>query len=330
MISTPEGMGTATKTDYVKPIYIAKGSKKKKQGKKEQMGLTQAEVQNLINQALEGYQPPVAFPEFDYSTMPIYQLYGVEYPELELPTYTPYGEEYPEYGGALTEQAEDVISRMLSGQVGTLPVEELMEAYSEQRRAALEEYLPKIRESWAARGLLRSGMAAQQELEAAQKAARDEALMRAQLERESIQRQQDFMRAGLPLAAQMEQARFGAQQAAYEAARDEAYRAYQSALQAGMSEWEAQQAAWQAGREEYQTQFKLELQQWLTEHQDELTKWQAEFNAKLQKELAKMGYSAQEAATHANAISAALGGIGLAVGGPVGGLIGGAIGALFG
>jgi len=204
------------------------------------------------------YQPfGQPFPEL--GQLPQYQPFGQPYPELELPRYQAYQGAYPTLGG-LYGQTQDVIGKLLSGEITELPVEDIMEAYTAEQKRVLGEYMPKLRESWAARGLLRSGMAAGQEREAIEKAAEAAATTRAGLEKESALLRQQGIQAALGPAMQHARMGYEAELGAYQAGLSEYEKEYQSNLQAGMAENEAKERAWKALEDQYGKAYTSQLQ----------------------------------------------------------------------
>lgn len=196
--------------------------------------------------------------EYPVSDLPVYEPFPQAYPTLELPLYQPFPTEYPKLG-PMYEQAEDVISRMLRGEGLGLPVEELMAAYTEEERLAMEEYMPELREYWAGKNLLRSGMEREAEREVTRKAASARGTYRAQLEKESVIRQQDGIVTGLGLAMQHLNLGYGAQTDAWQAANREYTRVYESEIMVGMAHYEASTKAWDAAMREYTKAFSSEV-----------------------------------------------------------------------
>ncbi|MBA7709524.1 hypothetical protein ES703_118443 [subsurface metagenome] len=196
--------------------------------------------------------------EYPVSDLPVYEPFPSHYPTLELPLYQPFPVEYPKLG-PMYEQAEDVISRMLTGEGLGLPVEELMAAYTEEERLAMEEYMPELREYWAEKNLLRSGMEREAEKEVTRKAASARGTYRAQLEKESVIRQQDGIVTGLGLAMQHLNLGYGAQTDAWQAANREYTRVYESEIMVGVAHYEASTKAWDAAMTEYTKAFSSEV-----------------------------------------------------------------------
>jgi len=154
--------------------------------------------------AYPGLQLPQYKPygeEYPYTALDIYQPYGEEYPQLNLERYKAFQEAYPELN--MFPEAGAAIQKLLSGEGLKLPIEELMGAYTAEEKRALEEYMPQLRESWAERGLLRSGMARGEEEEAVTKAGTARGTYRAELEKESAIRVQEGLIQGLGLAMQL-------------------------------------------------------------------------------------------------------------------------------
>lgn len=192
--------------------------------------------------------------QYPFTGLDIYQPFPTGYPTLELPRYEAYGRAYPELG-ELYPEAGEAIGRLLRGEGLALPVEELMEAYTAEEQRALEKYMPELRETFAERRLLRSGMARGAEEEAITRAATARGTYRAELEKESAVRQQEGMIQGLGLAMQFTGMGYEAQVGAWSAANQEYQREYASALQAGLSESEARERGWTAANQEYIRQF---------------------------------------------------------------------------
>ena len=244
--------------------------------------------------------------KYPQATLPMYEKYREDYPTLELPGYTPYPEEYPtsalpeefptldlehyqQYGveypklGEMFELSEAGI-RELMANTG-LPVDELMKAYTAEEKAMLDEYLPQLREQWSSVGLLRSGMTAAQELKAVHESARKMATTRAELEKESVVFQRQGLEAGIGLAMQHVGMEYGAATDAYEAGRQEHQKAYDAAIQKGLSEYEAEAEGYRAqveatryiqeiserrfetGRQEYRKAYDAAIQKGLNEFQ---------------------------------------------------------------
>lgn len=197
--------------------------------------------------------------QYPFSQLGIYQPFGAAYPELRLPRYERFGEGYPELG-ELYPQAGDVIGRLLRGEGLALPTEELMEAYTAEEKRALEEYMPELREYWAEKGLLRSGMARGEEEEAITRAATARGTYRAELEKESAIRVQEGIIQGLGLAMQYTGMGYEAQVGAWQAANTEYQREYTSAIQAGLAESEARERGWAAMSQEYVRQFTSSIE----------------------------------------------------------------------
>lgn len=235
---------------------------------------------------------------------PSYNPFELQYPTLNLPTYQAYGAAYPTLGGPLYGQTQDVIGQLLRGEIGELPVEDIMGAYGAQQKRSLGEYMPKLRESWAERGLLRSGMAAGQEQEAASKSAEAMASTRAGLEKESALLKQQAIQGAIGPAMQMTQMQYGAQQASYDAARDEYTKVYQAAVNEGKSEYQARQDAYNASYAEFTRQ-----------KQEQFNVWRSELEAAL----TQQGYSASQTNSIISAVAGLLGA----------GWLGGAVGGLF-
>lgn len=196
--------------------------------------------------------------EYPVSDLPVYEPFPSPYPTLELPKYQQFPVEYPKLG-PMYEQAEDVISRMLKGEGLGLPVEELMAAYTEEERIAMEEYMPKLREYWGEKGLLRSGMEREAEREATRKAGAARGTYRAQLEKESVIRQQEGIVKGLDLAMQHLNLGYGAQTDAWQAANREYTKVYESEIMVGTAHYEASTRAWDAAMTEYTKAFSSEV-----------------------------------------------------------------------
>jgi len=196
--------------------------------------------------------------EYPVSDLPIYEPFPQAYPTLQLPIYQQFPVEYPELP-PLYGEAEDVISRMLTGEGLGLPVEELMAAYTEEERLAMEEYMPELREYWGGKNLLRSGMEREAEREATRKAGAARGTYRAQLEKESIIRQQDGIVIGVNLAMQHVGIGYGAQRDAWNAAMTEYTKVYQSEIQTGLAHFDAATRAWDAAMTEYTKTFSSEV-----------------------------------------------------------------------
>jgi len=196
--------------------------------------------------------------EYPVSDLPIYEPFPQPYPELRLPIYEQFPVEYPQMG-PMFGQAEDVISRMLTGEGLGLPVEELMAAYTEEERIAMGEYMPELREYWAGKNLIRSGMEREAEREVTRKAASARGTYRAQLEKESVIRQQDGIVIGLNLAMQHVGMGYGQQRDAWQAGMNEYTKVYESRIRTGMAHYEAAADAWDAGMREYTKVFSSEV-----------------------------------------------------------------------
>ena len=196
--------------------------------------------------------------EYPVSDLPVYQPFPAPYPTLELPIYEQFPVEYPELP-PLYGEAEDVIGRMLRGEGLGLPVEELMAAYTEEERLAMEEYMPALREHWAGRDLLRSGMEREAEREATRKAGAARGTYRAQLEKESVIRQQEGIVTGLQLAMQHVGIGYGAQTDAWQAMNREYTKVYESEIGVGTAHFEASTRAWDAAVTEYTKVFSSEV-----------------------------------------------------------------------
>ena len=192
--------------------------------------------------------------QYPFSDLPIYDEFGQPYPELDLPRYTGYDAEHPELGPMYGE-AGGVIGKFLSGEMGGLPIDEIMEAYAAEERRALGEELPSIREDYSAAGLLRSGMREERELEARAKSAEKRASYKAGLMKEDAVLKQEAMVTGIGLAMQHMGLGYGAQKDAYNSALNEYTKVYQSNIQAGMAEGEATERAWAAANQEYVRSF---------------------------------------------------------------------------
>jgi len=223
---------------------------------------------------------------------PTYNPFELPYPELQMPTYQPYGAMYPTLGGPLYGQTQDVIGRLLRGEIAELPIEDIMGAYRTEQQRALGEYMPKLRESWAERGLLRSGMASGQELESAAKASEAIATTRAGLAKESALLKQQAIMGAVGPAMQMTQMQYGAQQSAYNAARDEYTKAYQAAVDAGGTNYQASQDAYNAAYTEFTRR-----------RSEQMEIWRVEFEGQMQ----RRGYSAQQSAALWQAVGNILG-----------------------
>lgn len=196
--------------------------------------------------------------EYPFGGIPVYDPFGEPYPGMDLPRYEEFRQPFPELGG-LYGEAEDLIGRLLRGEEAGIPVEEIMSAYSAEEQRALEEYMPEIRESWAERGLLRSGMARESEREAVLESAERRATKRAGLMKEDVLLQRQSMVTGIGLAMQHLGMGYDAQKDAYTAASNEYTKVYQSALQAGIAEGEAAERAWGAANQEYARQFASQV-----------------------------------------------------------------------
>ncbi len=196
--------------------------------------------------------------QYPFGNIPVYDPFGQPYPELDLERYKAFEQPFPKMG-ELYGEAEDLIGKLLRGEQAGIPVEEIMEAYSAEERAALEEILPEIRESWAERGLLRSGMARESERKEVLASARRRATKRADLMKEDVLLQRQSTVTGLGLAMQITGMGFDAQKDAYSAANNEYTKVYQSSIQAGMAEGEASERAWNAANQEYARQFASQI-----------------------------------------------------------------------
>jgi len=196
--------------------------------------------------------------EYPVSDLPVYEPFPSPYPTLQLPIYEQFPVEYPELGEMYGE-AEDVIGRMLRGEGLGLPVEELMAAYTEEERLAMEEYMPELREYWAGKDLLRSGMEREAERLATRKAAAARGTYRAGLEKESVIRQQEGIVTGLQLAMQHLNLGYGAQTDAWQAMNREYTKVYQSEITVGTAHFEASTRAWDAAMTEYTKAFSSEV-----------------------------------------------------------------------
>lgn len=191
--------------------------------------------------------------KYPWTELDIYQPFGTAYPELNLERYKAFQQAYPELG--MFPEAGEAIQRLLSGEGLRLPIEELMGAYTAEEKRALEEYMPELRETWAERGLLRSGMARGAEEKTVTRAATARGTYRAELEKESAIRVQEGLIQGLGLAMQLTGMEYQAQVGAWSAAQGEYQRVYASALQAGIAESEARERGWTAANQEYVRQF---------------------------------------------------------------------------
>jgi len=323
--------------------------------------------------AEEGGYPELELPRYEtygglypYTEMPTYEPFQVPYPTLQLPRYAAFPQAFPELG-ALYGQAEDVIGRMLRGEGLGLPVEELMTAYTEEERLAMEKYMPELREYWAGKDLLRSGMEREAERGAVERAGAARGTYRAQLEKESVIRTQEGIVTALNLAAEHVGMGYGAQRDAWQAAMGEYTKVYQYEIAAGIGEYEADARAWDAalgeytkvfasnvdattfgqaiqerafsvGRDEYQRVYQSLFQATGSEYQASVGAFEAawremntvrqmEFQemmwtleADLRRQLAEMGYSAQQTSSIWGAIGTIIGG---ALAGPIGGAIAG-------
>jgi len=196
--------------------------------------------------------------EYPVSDLPIYQPFPSPYPTLELPLYQQFPVEYPQLG-PMYGQAEDVIGRMLRGEGLGLPVEELMAAYTEEERLAMEEYMPELREYWSEKNLLRSGMEREAERLATRKAAATRGTYRAELEKESVIREQEGIVKGLDLAMQHLNLGYGAESDAWQAANREYTKVYESEIMVGTAHFEASTRAWDAAMTEYTKVFSSEV-----------------------------------------------------------------------
>ena len=196
--------------------------------------------------------------EYPVSDLPVYKPFPAPYPTLELPIYEQFPVEYPELP-PLYGEAEDVISRMLRGEGLGLPVEELMAAYTEEERLAMEEYMPALREHWAGRKLLRSGMEREAERLATRKAAAARGTYRAELEKESVIREQEGIVTGLQLAMDHVGIGYEAERDAWEAMNKEYTKVYQSEIMVGTEHFEASTRAWDAAMTEYTKAFSSEV-----------------------------------------------------------------------
>ncbi len=206
---------------------------------------------------LEQPYPELELPRYEtygglypYTEMPTYEPFQMPYPTLQLPRYTAFPEAFPELG-ALYGQAEDVIGRMLRGEGLSLPVEELMTAYTEEERLAMEKYMPELREYWGEKNLLRSGMEREAEREAVTKAAAGRGTYRAQLEKESVIRTQEGIVTALNMAMEHVGMGYEAQRDAWQAAMGEYTKVYQYEIAADIGEYEADARAWDAALGEY-------------------------------------------------------------------------------
>ena len=196
--------------------------------------------------------------EYPVSDLPVYEPFPQEYPTLQLPIYQQFPVEYPELG-EMYGQAEDVISRMLTGEGLGLPVEELMAAYTEEERIAMEEYMPELREYWAGKDLLRSGMEREAEREATRKAGAARGTYRAELEKESVIREQEGIVTGLQLGMQHLNLGYGAQSDAWQAMNREYTKVYESEIMVGTAHFDASTRAWDAAMREYTKVFSSEV-----------------------------------------------------------------------
>jgi len=196
--------------------------------------------------------------EYPVSDLPIYQPFPQAYPTLELPLYQQFPVEYPQLG-PMYGQAEDVIGRMLRGEGLGLPVEELMAAYTEEERLAMEEYMPELREYWSEKNLLRSGMEREAERLATRKAAAARGTYRAELEKESVIREQEGIVTGLQLAMDHLNLGYGAQTDAWQAMNREYTKVYESEIMVGTAHFDAATRAWDAAMTEYTKVFSSEV-----------------------------------------------------------------------
>jgi len=196
--------------------------------------------------------------EYPVSDLPIYEPFPQAYPELKLPIYQQFPVEHPELP-PLYSEAEDVIGRMLRGEGLGLPVEELMAAYTEEERLAMEEYMPELREYWSEKNLLKSGMEREAERLAVRKAAAARGTYRSNLEKESVIRQQEGIVKGLQLAMDHVGIGYGAEKDAWNAAMTEYTKVYQSEIQTGMAHFDASARAWDAAMVEYTKAFSSEV-----------------------------------------------------------------------
>lgn len=306
---------------------------------------------------------------YPFGGIPVYDPFGEPYPGMELPRYEEFRQPFPELGG-LYQEAEDLIGRLLRGEEAGIPVEEIMEAYTAEERRALEEYMPEIRETWAERGLLRSGMAREAEREAVLESAEKRATKRAGLMKEDVLLQRQSMVTGIGLAMQHLGMGYDAQKDAYTAANNEYTKVYQSSLQAGMAEGQASERAWQAANQEYARQFasqvdaskfsqeikerayqsardeyskvyRSQLEVGLAEFEAQAAAWQAaqqeyariqqmEFQKKLFDLEQKFNREMQAAGISASNTQSIWGSIGTILGGALAGPIGGAVGSWIG
>lgn len=291
---------------------------------------------------LPRYQPYAA--PYPYRELPIYEPFAVPYPTLELPRYEAFPTEFPTLG-PLYGEAGDVISRLLSGEY----VEGLMEPYIAAEQQAMKEYMPALREHWAGRDLLRSGMEREAERGAVTKAGIARGQYRAELEKEGVL-------TGLNLAMEYTGMGYGAQKDAWSAAQTEYTRVYQSEVAAGTAEYQASTNAWNAALNEYTKIFTSQLgatqfaqgiaeksytaalgeytkvydsafagtgseyqaswQAWQAAQAEyariqqlEFNEWMVRFQADLERELAKMGYDAQQTASIWGAVGTIIGGL---------------------
>lgn len=194
---------------------------------------------------LPRYQPYTA--PYPTRELPIYDPFTVPYPELKLPRYEAFPVEFPTLG-PLYGEAGDVISRLLSGEY----VEGLMEPYIAAEQQVMKEYMPALREHWAGRDLLRSGMEREAEREAVTKAGIARGTYRAELEKEGII-------TGLNMAMQHVGLGYGAQKDAWNAAMNEYTKVFASEVAAGLAEHEASTRAWDAALNEYTKVFTSQL-----------------------------------------------------------------------
>jgi len=123
----------------------------------------------------------------------------------------------------------------------------------------MEEYMPELREYWGGKNLLRSGMEREAEREATRKAGAARGTYRAQLEKESIIRQQDGIVTGVNLAMQHVGIGQAAQGDAWQAAMTEYTKVYSSEIQTGMAHFDASTRAWDAAMTEYTKTFSSEV-----------------------------------------------------------------------
>ena len=190
--------------------------------------------------------------QFPSNQLPTYKEYQAQFPQLTVERYEEYAREYPGLGD-MFELSEAGI-RQLMENTG-LPVEQLMKAYTAEEKAALDEYLPQLREQWSSVGLLRSGMTAAQELKAVGESARRRATTRAELERENVILQQQGLQAGIQLAMQHAGMGYEVAADAFRTGQEEYQKAHDSAVQAGLSEYEAKVQGYNAQIDEYTKKF---------------------------------------------------------------------------